>query len=70
MRNPIFSVYKIYFTTYEPQGQTPSKDSDQTAHSRSLIRIFTGCIWIAKNATFLHAVNEGADQIARLHRLI
>ena len=33
-------------------GCAPSEDSDQTAHLRSLIRIFTVCIWIAKDASF------------------
>ena len=28
-------------------GRAPSEDSDQPAHSRSLIRIFTGAFWIA-----------------------
>ena len=35
----------------------PSEDSDQTAHSRKLIRISAGALWIAKTAKFLHADN-------------
>ena len=44
---------------HEPQRQktyllpcAPSEDSDQPAHSRSLIRIFTGHIWIARMQSF------------------
>ena len=49
----------------------PSEDSDQPAHSRSLIRNFTGRIFLtAKNAKFLHADNEDSDQPAHPHRLI
>ena len=49
----------------------PSEDSDQTAHLRSLIRIFTGHIFgIAKDAKFLTVDNEDADQITRMHMLI
>ena len=41
------------------QTRESSEDSDQPAHSRSLIRIFTGRIFmIAKGAKFLHADNE------------
>ena len=39
----------------------PSEDSDQTAHSRSLIRIFTGRIWIANDAKFLRAETENSN---------
>ena len=45
----------------------PSEDSDQPAHSRSLIRIFMGRTWVAKDAKFLHADNEDTDQTARKH---
>ena len=38
-----------------------SEDSDQTARSRSLIWIFTGRIWIAKDAKILHADNGISD---------
>ena len=34
----------------------------------SLIRIFTGCIWMAKDAKFLHADSEDSDQTARMRR--
>ena len=58
---------------FEPQNQKrtfghlrPAKI--QTAHSRSLIRIFTGRILIAKDAKFFcfffHADNKGFDQTA------
>ena len=40
------------------------------AHSRSLIRIFTGRIWIANDAQFIHADNEDSDQTARKRSLI
>ena len=36
---------------------------------RSLIRIFTGNFWIAKDAKFLHADNEDSVQTARMYRL-
>ena len=39
----------------------PKEDSDQTAHSRSLIRIFDGRIWRAKNAKFLHEENANVQ---------
>ena len=48
----------------------PSKDSDQPAHSRSLIRIFTDRILIAKDATFLGADKEDSKQTASLRRLV
>ena len=44
----------------------PSEDSDQTAHSHSLIRIFTERILVAKDAKFLHAHNEDSDQTATM----
>ena len=47
----------------------PSEDSDQPAHPRSLIRIFTGAFWIAKDEKFLHATNEASDQSTRMRRL-
>ena len=56
---------KTYLQIY-----APSKESDQLAQSGSLIRIFTGHILIAKDAMFLHADNEDADQTTRMHRLI
>ena len=48
---------KTYLRTY-----ACSEDSDQPAHSRSLIRIFIARILIATNAKFLHADNEHSDQ--------
>ena len=48
----------------------PSENSDQPAHSRSLIRIFTGRILNSKDAIFLHADNEVSNQTARMCRLI
>ena len=56
---------KTYFQTC-----APSEDSDQSAHSYRLISIFSGHIWIAKGAKFLHANNEDSDQTARMPRLI
>ena len=49
-----------------------SEDSDQPAHSRSLIRIFNGNILDShiKDAEFLHADNEDIDQFAQMDRLI
>ena len=41
-----------------PRICAPSEDSDQPAHSRSLIRIFIRRILGSKHAKFLHAVNE------------
>ena len=58
---------------YEPQylqACAHNKDSGQPAHLRSLIRIFSGYIWIAKDAKLLHADNEDSDQTARMCRLI
>ena len=56
--------------SYEVRKRTfahaPSKDSDQPAHSRSLIRIFTVRIWIAKDAEFLHANHEALIRLRRL----
>ena len=43
-----------------------SEDSDQTAHSCSLIRIFTGAFWIANDTKILQADNEDSDQTAWL----
>ena len=45
----------------------PIEDSDQPAHSRSLIRILAERIfWIAKTAKFLHVYNEDPDWTARM----
>ena len=43
----------------------PSEDSDQLAHSRSLIRNYTWSIWIAMNAKFLQADNEDSVRTYR-----
>ena len=48
----------------------PSKDSNQPAHSRSLIKVFIGAFWIGMNAKFLYAENEDADETARMRRLM
>ena len=44
----------------------PSKDSDQPGHPPSLIRVFTGAHWVAKDLSFLHEDSEGSDQTGRL----
>ena len=74
VENFVLLLFNYY--TFEPQRQkthlrvcAPSEDSDQTAHSRSLIRIFNGPI-LAKEATFLHADNEDYEQTVRTRRLI
>ena len=46
--------------------RVPSEDSNQTAQMRSLIRIFTGHIWIAKDVPFLQADDEDSDQTRSL----
>ena len=58
-------VKKKYFRTC-----APSEDSEQTAHPRSLIRIFTGRILNSKDAKVLHTDNEDSDQTAGVHRQI
>ena len=62
------SEKQSYTNKNEPQRQktylrtcAPSEDSDQPAHSSSLVRIYTGRIWGAKMATFLHVDNEDSD---------
>ena len=42
----------------------PSEDSDQTAHSRSLIRIFTGRILDSQFCKTSSYVNEDSGQTA------
>ena len=66
-----FVLFVLLFESSEnpPWTCVPSKDSDQTAHSRSLIRIFPGHNLIAKHA-FLYDDNEDAEQTARMRRLI
>ena len=44
---------------------THREDSDQPAHSHSLIRIFNGRILMAKDAGLLHANNTNSDQNAQ-----
>ena len=56
---------KVYLQTCGP-----SEDSDQPAHLRSLIKIFTDAWGIAKDAKFLHADNEDYDQTVQMCRLI
>ena len=60
---------KTYIPTY-----VSSEDSDQPAHSRSLIRIFTKRIFDRQECEgflgFFHAGNEDSDQTARMRRLI
>ena len=46
------------------------EDSDQTAHSRSLIRILSVAFWVAKDVEFVHAENEESGQTARVRRLL
>ena len=44
--------------------------TDQPAHPRSLIRVFAGTLWIAKDPERFQADSEDPDQPARMHRLI
>ena len=60
---------------YEPQRQAtylrtcaPSEDSDQTAHVRSLIRIFTGRISDSQMQSFSMRTMK-TDQTARMHMI-
>ena len=53
-----------YLPTY-----TPCENSDQPAHLRSLIRIFTGHVLIASDATIPCADKEDSDQAVRMRRL-
>ena len=48
----------------------PSEDSDQPGHPPSLIRVFAGTQWVAKDSSFLHADSEDSDQTGRMPRLI
>ena len=48
----------------------PSEDSDQPAHSRSLIRIFTGTFEKPKMRSVFRRKNEDADETALMHWLI
>ena len=49
---------------------TASDDSDQPAHSRSLIRNFSGRILESQESKFVDADIEDSDQTARMRRLI
>ena len=68
---PIFFLSGNYMN-HKAKNRTcaPSEDSDQPAHSRSLIRIFTGRFLITEDATCIHADNEDPDQTVRMRRLI
>ena len=48
----------------------PPEDSDQPAHLRSLIRIFTGHVLGKQEEFFFLADNEDYNQTARMRRLI
>ena len=48
----------------------PSEDSDQPAHSRSLIRIFAGRIWDIQGFKVCHVDQEDSDQTVWMRRLI
>ena len=48
----------------------PSKDSDQSGHPPSLIRVFACTQWEAKDPSFLHADSEDSDQTGQMPRLI
>ena len=52
------------------RSATPSDDSDQPAHSRSLIRNFSGRISESQESKFVDADIEDSDQTARMRRLI
>ena len=41
----------------------PSEDSDQPAHSRSLIRVYEGALWVAKDPKRLQADSECAADL-------
>ena len=73
----IWNIERKWQKMHEPIRQktyrrtkAPRVDSDHPAQSRSLIRIFIGYTWLAKDAKFLHADNEDSDQTARMRRLI
>ena len=53
-----------------PLDKCTCTDLDLPAHSCSLIRIFTGSFWIAKDTKFLHANNNDSDQTVQLLKLI
>ena len=48
----------------------PSGDSDQPGHPPSLIRVFAGAHWVAKDPSFLHADSKDTDQTGQMPRLI
>ena len=76
----IFCICMFVFrlsSSYIPSTKEPylriwvaSEDSDQHAHLRSLVRIYTGCILDSQRCKFLHADKEDSDQIGQMHRLI
>ena len=43
-------------------GHVPSENKDQSVSLCGLIRIFTECILIAKDASLLYVDNEDSDQ--------
>ena len=47
-----------------------SEDSDQPGHPPSLIRVFAGAHWVAKDPGFLHVDSEDPYQTGRTPRLI
>ena len=47
-----------------------TKDSDQSANSRSRIRIFTERALVANDVKFFHADNDDSIQTARMRSLI
>ena len=63
--NILPNLQKMYLWT-----RVPSEGSDQPAHSRSLIRIFTGHIFDRQSCKFSSCGKEDADRTARMGRLI
>ena len=47
-----------------------SKDSDQSGHPPSLIRVVASAQLVAKDPTFFHADSEDSNQTGRMPRLI
>ena len=56
---------KTYLRIYVPR-----EGSNQPVHSPSLVRIFSGHIWISKDANILHTDIEDSDQTAQMRSLI
>ena len=65
----LFTEKKKIETTYFWKC-APNEDSDQPAHSRSLIRNFTARIRDSQGCKVANADNEDSDQTARIRRLI